>query len=306
MSTEFFDLERLADTIEADLPELEGNVRPLTLLGEGFMSWAVETPTGVVFRIPKRQRAAQRAEVERLFLADLAPTLSIDVPSQTYHGPPSDLCPWGYSGYAKVPGAALDLPRMTPSAISRAAENLGKFFAALHAFPLERAGELGVLDNWREEYLQLRGAVMPRLAKELTPQEYGLVDSWWEEYLADGRNWNFAPAVVHGDVGPQHLLVSEDGNLTGVIDFGEVMIGDPAVDFGGLVAYVSPAFAQAVLASYREHGGEPDVDVLRRGTTLAMAVPFFTVLIAVNSGEGHVPTVADGIAELRAGPILSD
>jgi aminoglycoside phosphotransferase (APT) family kinase protein len=40
----------------------------------------------------------------------------------------------------------------------------------------------------------------------------------------------FEPALVHADLGPAHLLV-RDGRLAGVIDWSDVRVGDPAIDY---------------------------------------------------------------------------
>src|SRR5205823_14897913 len=50
-------------------------------------------------------------------------------------------------------------------------------------------------------------------------------------------------ALVHGDLGPEHLLV-RDGKLAAVIDWGDARIGDPALDYAWLL-----------------HGPFPDWDV---------------------------------------------
>src|SRR5947208_16505583 len=61
---------------------------------------------------------------------------------------------------------------------------------------------------------------------------------------AAGRAWHrFEPALVHGDLGPEHLLVRE-GKLVAVIDWGDARIGDPALDYAWLL-----------------HGPFPDWDV---------------------------------------------
>jgi aminoglycoside phosphotransferase (APT) family kinase protein len=36
--------------------------------------------------------------------------------------------------------------------------------------------------------------------------------------------------ILHGDLHPGNILLAEDGSLAGVIDFGDVGAGDPAVD----------------------------------------------------------------------------
>ena len=44
----------------------------------------------------------------------------------------------------------------------------------------------------------------------------------------------FEPALIHADLGPEHLLV-RDGRLAGVIDWGDMRLGDPALDYSWLL-----------------------------------------------------------------------
>ena len=64
----------------------------------------------------------------------------------------------------------------------------------------------------------------------------------WEMALA--TTWRRSPVWVHGDVSVGNLLVQE-GCLCGVIDFGQLTVGDPACDlaiawtlFGGKSAEI--------------------------------------------------------------------
>ena len=42
------------------------------------------------------------------------------------------------------------------------------------------------------------------------------------------------PTLIHGDLGAEHVFV-EGGHITGVIDWGDAAIGDPALDHGRLM-----------------------------------------------------------------------
>lgn len=43
---------------------------------------------------------------------------------------------------------------------------------------------------------------------------------------------------MHGDLVPEHILLDEKtGQLSGIIDFGDVALGDPAQDFLGFWTY---------------------------------------------------------------------
>ena len=64
---------------------------------------------------------------------------------------------------------------------------------------------------------------------------------------ADG----WAPVFSHNDLGIEHVLVDAGSwNVTGVIDWSDAAIVDPALDFGLLYRDLGPA-AHAAMASYR-------------------------------------------------------
>ena len=63
------------------------------------------------------------------------------------------------------------------------------------------------------------------------------------------------PVLVHNDVSAEHILLDEAARaITGVIDWGDVAIGDPAVDLAGVFHWGGPAFVDAVLQAYRGPG----------------------------------------------------
>ena len=57
----------------------------------------------------------------------------------------------------------------------------------------------------------------------------------FDAHLDDDENWRFATCLTHGDLGPEHVLVSASGDLAGVIDWEETSVGDPAWDFAYLL-----------------------------------------------------------------------
>lgn len=84
------------------------------------------------------------------------------------------------------------------------------------------------------------------------------------ERLRNGMRWLVdhqppkprSPAVCHGDFHPLNILINK-GEVSGVIDWTYVRIGDPAYDVGATIAIFSqgpvdlPAFAQPVIGLFR-------------------------------------------------------
>ena len=48
--------------------------------------------------------------------------------------------------------------------------------------------------------------------------------------LTDGATPARVDTLCHGDLGPRHVLTDDSGEPTGIVDWGDVHVGDPAVD----------------------------------------------------------------------------
>ncbi len=65
-------------------------------------------------------------------------------------------------------------------------------------------------------------------------------------------NGLIATRLVHGDLYVRHLLVNEQMELCGVIDWGDVHIGDPAEDLAIAHSFLRPPDHGRFLAEYGE------------------------------------------------------
>jgi aminoglycoside phosphotransferase (APT) family kinase protein len=99
-----------------------------------------------------------------------------------------------------------------------------------------------------------------------------------------------ATCLVHGDLGPVHLLV-RDGRLHGVIDWSDMVVGDPALDLAWTLNGSAPAFADALAAAY---GVTPELRA--RGLLWHRLGPWFEVLGGVDFlGQDYVDSGLAGI-----------
>src|SRR5258708_21610180 len=63
---------------------------------------------------------------------------------------------------------------------------------------------------------------------------------------------SFMPTFCHHDLGVEHILVDRSTKrITGIIDWGDVALGDPANDFGKLYRDLGPEALEAVLRDYK-------------------------------------------------------
>lgn len=260
------------------------DVVPIDEGGE-HASWWVGTQW--VLRLALDPEGSERQRRE-LALRDLVrPHVPIAVPASVAHGP------WApgltYTLDRRLPGASAELRRPGPTGES----DLAGLLAGLRAVPPAAAAALGVPRQAPRHLGELRNAALraaERLARdgEFEPAQrtsliaagHGPVaatDPGHSPVAAPPAARPKAPAgplgqpadeqaavVGHCDLKGEHLLVSDDGRVLGVLDWTDAAIGDPAEDVAGLA--ISIGAPGAVRAAERAGYGP---DVSRRGLLLA-------------------------------------
>jgi len=234
-------------------------------LGAGMDSTAFEVNAKWIFRFPMRTSVERQLFVERALLPVIAPRLPLPIPSFTFAGAPDVDFPMHFAGYAKLPGrpaVEIDTSRVSFDAI---AVQLGRFLSALHRFPVADAIRLGAEPSRLEDYFEeVRASALAGIDM-LEHTAPGSLAERVERYLKKLQRLSVAPwplTLTHHDLAAEHILLDDTGaNVTGVIDWGDVAIVDPTVDFVGLFTWGGARFVRAVLASY---DGPVDERVLER------------------------------------------
>jgi aminoglycoside 2''-phosphotransferase len=77
------------------------------------------------------------------------------------------------------------------------------------------------------------------------------IDHNFERFLSNKELLSFNTVLIHGDFGASNILWdSKREEITGIIDFGETEIGDPAYDFAGLLSSYGQPFVKRCLSMY--------------------------------------------------------
>ena len=303
MFNESPDFHSIGVTLGTLFPELDP-VLPVHMLGLGFSSLVVETAGGVVFRIARNQHAASRHAKEARLLLRLKSVLPLRIPDPQWSAEPSDVFPFGLIGYHKLSGTPLHPAQLTPTSRTPIARILASFLRALHAFPTREARGLQ-LDGpaqFRAQLVLLRAEVLPALRPALTRQEYYTLVQWWDAFLCDPAMQQFPPALQHGDLWYENILTDATSSVvTGVLDFENSAIGDPAQDFATLNYFGQP-FVREVIELYQAAGGHLGTGVHYRVQKYWELRDFDGVQFAVRFND--TKEFADSLLKLRQGPIL--
>lgn len=265
--------------LAAQLPDLRG---PLRLVANGWDNEVFRLGDSLAVRLPRRRAAAELVVHEQRWLPELAPGLPLPIPVPVAVGLPEGEYPWRWS---VVPwfdgGRALDAPTAVRDGF---APQLADFLRALHrASPADAPFNpvRGVPLSSRD------GIVRERLSD-------AALRAIWDDAVA-APEWGRAPVWVHGDIHPGNLVIDDAGDLTAVIDFGDMCGGDPACD----LAIAWTGFGAAGRAAFRARLGDAYDDATwrrARGWAVAMAT-----LVAGADDPGLRTMSAHATAHLASG-----
>ena len=218
-----------------------------------------------MFRFPRRSGVEKALEVEIALLPTLAAALPVRVPSFEFVS--RDPL---FVGYSVIRGEPL---------VGEDADGVRAFLDALHA--LDPSG-LPVdshdwLDAYRNQCAEFERLVFPLL----DGGERGRAERLFSEVET---LVGFEPALLHADLGPDHLLV-RNGRLAGVIDWGDARVGDPALDYAWLL---NGPFA----------GWDVDPDLRRRARLYHRLGPWYEAHYGLFTNQpAHVERGLAGIRE---------
>ncbi|MFF3438474.1 phosphotransferase family protein [Streptosporangium sp. NPDC002721] len=219
-------------------------------LGEGEDNIAFEVNEELIVRFGKHPDPATRAArvgCEVRLLAAVAGISPLPVPRPSFTAAEQ-----GCLAYLKLPGLPLiDLPLSRRSAHGAPiGGRLGEVLTALHRTPAGRMAELVDVDDqpaalWLEEAAQTYATIAAQVPAAHRPAVEAFLDA---PPPADEH----ALAFSHNDLGIEHVLVDPASwTVTGVIDWSDAAICDPARDFGLLYRDLGPAALHSALRNYR-------------------------------------------------------
>jgi aminoglycoside phosphotransferase (APT) family kinase protein len=262
-----------------------------------------------VFRFPRREFALPGVEREIAVLPALAPRLPLPVPVPEMVGHPSPRFPWPFWGGRLLPGTELAETDMTGADRVRVAAGMGAFLRALHdpRLPAEVGSDLP-RDPMRRGDPGVRGPGTRTLLAQLVEQGLRQPDRHLDRFLGDAARVaapTGADVVSHGDLHIRHVLVADvgaDGGpadaggatpgkaAVGVIDWGDLCLGDPALDLSLAYSGFAGPGRTAFLSAYGPVGGDREI----AARTLALNL---SATLAVYAADiGHARLLAEALA----------
>jgi aminoglycoside phosphotransferase (APT) family kinase protein len=243
---------------------------PIEVTANGWDNVMCRVGGELMARMPRREVAARILLHEQRWLPVLAPRLPLPIPAPVRFGQPGSGYPWPWSIVPFLPGRVAAIS--PPADLKEAAVTLGRFLAALHTpappdAPVNAFRGIPLADRSDSfaQNLRVVGEHIDRAA----------VMHVWEAALA-APVWDGPPVWLLGDLYPANILVHR-GRLSGVIDFGDITSGDPAIDLSVAWMMLPAGCHGAFRHAYHAAGGRPADDPLwlrARGWALVLALVF--------------------------------
>ncbi|SFA84653.1 aminoglycoside 2''-phosphotransferase [Lentibacillus halodurans] len=228
-------------------------------LGEGWMSRAYLINDQLVFRFPKEKQGAVDLEKEIKGLPILKQHISLCIPEFIYHGEQMNGFP--FVGYRILSGVPMDEPQFhtLPSATrDRIAVQVAEFMDQMQSFDVFQATTLDIPNHaFHDVYADLYEEVKKKAFPEMNTEIQTYLSSRFDTYLSNHEYVSYTAKLLHADLSLDHLLYDPHKQaLTGIIDFGDMKIGDPDYEYLYLLEECGETFTRKVM----EIRGEKNMD----------------------------------------------
>ena len=257
---------------------------PLDIAAEGWDNVMVRAGDDLVVRLPRRELAAGLVVNETTWAPRLAPGLPLPIPIPRFVGRPGCGYPYPWAVTDWLPGTTADA--FSARERDAYAPQLARFLAAFHR-PASML--LSMPDDASPPSVAASPAAPPSNPVRGVPVAASS-QLWWRRLVEaqpllapgvftvlermihtaeDAPDWDREPVWVHGD---PHLLnvlaeaaptpsgMGEEraARLTGIVDLGDVTVGDPASDLAEAMRHFTPTGVETFRKVYEAHAEHSD------------------------------------------------
>jgi aminoglycoside 2''-phosphotransferase len=266
-------------------------------LGEGWDNVLFAIDDERIARFAKNARTSRLLETEAALLREIAPLLPVPVPRPEFVARSPDAPDIALMIYQRIPGVPLDDVALDDALIAALAPALAQALDALHGIAATGRNAIEIprftADGWVERHRVLYRQTRADVRQGLGAAAFERYEAWWSDYLTNPASRAFEPCLVHGDLAPEHILVeAEPWRLSGIIDFGDAMWADPALDLAG---WPEP-LALAVATEMRSI--TPDRAFWTRRKAYHHIAPLHALLAGRNLGKPDL--LGNGVETLRS------
>ncbi|MFW9972293.1 MAG: phosphotransferase family protein [Candidatus Odinarchaeota archaeon] len=201
-----------------------------------------EVKNQYIFRIPDKSfrniKGVKLIQNELKMLYHIQKYISVSIPEPTYVSLDPD-CP--LMGYKKIDGIPLSkcFYKTSREEKFRIARRIGEFLSELHSGDLYKVALRNQIiddtfscEKYKIEWKNYLEKAQKNIFQLLNSNQKKWITNLFDTFLKNQANFNFRYSIVHGDFDISNIIVNPHTfDITGVVDFEQSRIYDPAVDF---------------------------------------------------------------------------
>jgi len=261
----FFEENRAADISLAEVidsfygffPDIEEN--DVKFLYHGTYN-VFEVKNRYIFRIPdkvfRNQKGVKLIQNELKMLQQVQNYVSVTIPNILYISIDPD-CP--LMGYEKIDGIPLSKCYYKTSKREKLqiAKEISIFLSELHSDEFLNEVIRNTLiditfscERYREKWEKYFEKIQVSLFNSMNSTQKRWITNLFNTFLNEKENFNFKYTIIHGDFDTSNILIDPKSlKITGIVDFEESRIYDPAADF--LFYDEGNDFLKEILSNYK-------------------------------------------------------
>jgi aminoglycoside 2''-phosphotransferase len=219
-------------------------------IGEGMDSVAFLVNGSHIFRFPKDAEVEKNLAKEIAVLPYLKTRLKVKIPQFDYIGANAS-----FVGYRKIEGEFLS--RELFYSFSEGEQNgiqrsLAEFLLTIHN---QRIDDLKNSSLEAQDFQTEHALDFEKTKKYVFPLIMGedrrFIENKFQSYLENDGNFAYKPVLLHNDLSADHIFVDvQTRQLNGIIDFGDIGIGDGDYDLMYLLDDYGEKFVRSFLKFY--------------------------------------------------------
>jgi aminoglycoside 2''-phosphotransferase len=234
--------------IKNNFPDLK--FKKSDIIDHGWNKTVIVLDDKIVFTFPKNKEAKSKFRAELEILPKLSKKITLPIPNFQYI--PADISFAGYDFVTGEPLTIKNFKKLNSRQQNKIAKQVSDFLNELHTFSATKAKKYGVSLAWSEKDARSYYSDQAETVyKKLSSNDSKLLLSIFDANCNGKIKTDFKKTVVHQDLTSDHILFDKNTKqVCGIIDFGDIQISDPAVDFSKLWEY-SEKFVDKVLSGYQ-------------------------------------------------------
>lgn len=207
-------------------------------IDQGQNSYVAAINNEFIFKFPRYKQVIEELKKEKIFLQKINSYITLDIPLPYFSSFESNEVGSVFIGYKMIEGVPLERELLYKLKNKHeVAAQIAEFLKELHGLP---AGSLngGVVEKrngheyWSNMLVKIKENIFPHIRKDAKEHIYNT----FHRFLDDRENFRYEPVIVHGDLGSSNIIFdTEKGRVSGIIDFGQASVDDPAIDIASLI-----------------------------------------------------------------------